>query len=304
MSGDTLVIVGAGLAGLCAAHAWPQAPILEAQPRPRAAHRALLRFRSDAVSRLTGIEFRRVLVRKGLWAQNSFAAPSIGLANAYSQKVVGRLAGERSVWKLDAVERFVAPDDFYEQLIAAVGSRIEWGAQADFSQLRTPCVNTAPLPTILDSLSIRPPPGVEFHRAPIWVSRWRVPHADAFQTVYFPERALSLYRASITGSTLIAESMGELHRDDAEAIERAFALRLGDCEPLDSVEQRYGKIVPLDDAARKGLLFRLTHNHHIYSLGRFATWRNILLDDVVDDIAAIKRLIRAESPYDIRRAAS
>jgi hypothetical protein len=51
-------------------------------------------------------------------------------------------------------------------------------------------------------------------------------------------------------------------------------------------------------------LFRLTHERNIYSLGRFATWRNILLDDVVDDIAAIKKLLKANSAYDIRRAAA
>ena len=65
------------------------------------------------------------------------------------------------------------------------------------------------------------------------------------------------------------------------------------------VEQRFGKIEPIADDERKSLLFRITHEHGVYSLGRFATWRNILLDDVVDDIVAIKRLARA-APYEIR----
>jgi hypothetical protein len=51
-------------------------------------------------------------------------------------------------------------------------------------------------------------------------------------------------------------------------------------------------------------LFRLTHEHNVFSLGRFATWRNILLDDVVDDIVQVKRLLKSSSAYDLRRAAA
>jgi hypothetical protein len=61
---------------------------------------------------------------------------------------------------------------------------------------------------------------------------------------------------------------------------------------------------PIDDALRKQLLFRLTHEHNVFSLGRFATWRNILLDDVVDDIVQVKRLLKSGSAYDVRRAAA
>ena len=107
----TPTIVGAGLAGLIAAHAWPQATVLEAAPKPRAGHRALLRFRSEAVGRLTGIEFRRVTVRKGIWADGAYQHPAIRWANLYAQKVVNRLAGDRSIWNLETSERFIAPED-------------------------------------------------------------------------------------------------------------------------------------------------------------------------------------------------
>jgi hypothetical protein len=89
-----------------------------------------------------------------------------------------------------------------------------------------------------------------------------------------------------------------------EAINNAFGIGLSNCNSLGSVEQKYGKISPVEDAVRKQLLFQLTHEHNIYSLGRFATWRNILLDDVVDDIGAIKKLLKANSAYDVRRAAA
>ena len=297
----TPIIVGAGLAGLIAAHAWPTATVLEAAARPRAGHRALLRFRSEAVGRLTGIEFRRVTVRKGIWADFQFQAPAIRWANLYAQKVVGRLAGDRSIWNLDTSERFIAPDNLYDQLLDSVGDRIHWGTNASFNA-RQLLVSTAPLPVVLRQLDIAAP--IEFPRAPIHVTRWHVPGADVFQTIYFPERGIGLYRASITGNVLIAESVSPIDEDDEKEIERAFGIALGNCERLESVEQKYGKIAPVDDAVRKQLLFRLTHEHNIYSLGRFATWRNILLDDVVDDITMIKKLLKANNAYDVRRAAA
>lgn len=294
-------IVGAGLAGLIAAHAWPQAAVLEAAPKPRAGHRALLRFRSEAVGRLTGIEFRRVTVRKGIWADYSFQAPAIRWANLYAQKVLGRLAGERSIWNLETSERFIAPDNLYDQLLDAVGDRIQWGTNASFKTGQL-LVSTAPLPLVLKQLDIAAP--FEFPRAPIHVTRYHVPGADVFQTIYFPERGIGLYRASITGDTLIAESVDPIEEDDEKEIERAFGIALGNCERLEAVEQKYGKIAPVNDAVRKQLLFRLTHEHNIYSLGRFATWRNLLLDDVVDDITMIKKLLKTNNAYDVRRAAA
>jgi hypothetical protein len=295
------VIVGAGLAGLIAAHAWPNATVVEASSQPRAAHKALLRFRSDAVARLTGIEFRRVRVRKGIWAENAYQPATIRWANLYAQKVINELKGDRSIWNLETAERFIAPDDLYEQLVTSVGDRINWDTPAEFKSSR-PHISTAPLPVVLSILGWPAP--VTFSRSGITVHRWRIIGADVFQTVYFPELHLNVYRASITGDTLIVETVGPMGDMDDDAISAAFGIKLASCESLGSVDQKYGKIAPIDDNLRKQLLFRLTHERNIYSLGRFATWRNILLDDVVDDIAAIKKLLKANSAYDIRRAAA
>jgi len=299
-------IIGAGLAGLIAAHAWPRSRVVEATPQPRAAHRALLRFRSDAVGRLTGIEFRRVMVRKGIWAEGRFQEPNIRWANLYAQKVMGydQLKGERSIWNVDAVERFVAPDSLYEQLLESVGDRIAWNTEADFRSNQI-LVSTAPLPVVLADLDLHSG-ALQFPRAAIKVYRLRIPGADVFQTVYFPERHLPVYRASITGDILIVEATvdGGYDEESEEAVNDAFGLHFDQAEMIEQVSQKYGKIAPIDEAVRKQLLFDLTHKHNIYSLGRFATWRNILLDDVVNDIAAIKRLLKVNSAYDVRKASS
>lgn len=301
------VIIGAGLAGLLAAHAWPQCRVLEVAQRPASTHQALLRFRTDAVARLTGIDFRKVRVHKAIWSEGRYTPTTIRAANMYSAKVLGRLAGERSIWNLDPSDRYIAPDNFYDQLLAAVGDRIEWGAEADFRPIGAPYISTAPLPTVLASVGHEAQE--TFRRAPISVIKFDIAGADVFQTVYFPDTETPMYRASITGSTLIVEGMNTpvaLHDWLPRAkvlLQRAFGIRVEDMRYLSAVEQRYGKIVPLEDAARKRLLFALTQQHDIYSLGRFATWRNILLDDVVDDIAVIKRLLRSDA-YAARLAAT
>lgn len=286
-------IVGAGLTGLLAACAWPRMPIMEAAAEPRASHHALLRFRTDAVSHLTGIAFRKVRVHKGIYSRGKFVAPNIGLANRYSLKLTGTLQGDRSIWNVEAADRYIAPHDFYEQLVDAVGSRIHWGTTvnlAEASPCRQAIVSTIPLPVTLQQLGAKTPH--PFTRAPITVDRFKLPQSDVFQTVYFPNPDTPIYRASITGDLLIVESTAPPDSFDPvfEALEVLVARQ------IDTVKQEYGKIAPIaDDAARRALLFSLTRDHGIYSLGRFATWRNILLDDVVGDISVIKGMLRSDS---------
>lgn len=297
-------IIGAGMAGLIAGHAWPQAEILEAAPAPREMHKALLRFRSDAVSRLTGIEFRRVRVHKGIYSSGEFHQPNIRLANKYAQKVLGfeRIAGDRSIWNIEAVDRFIAPEDFYERLMETVQRRVTYNVAHGFSMAGFK-INTAPLPVALNECNVEH--DVQFHKASIRVRRWRIPHADVFQTVYFPDLYHTLYRASITKDMLIAEFSDDTEDEEdwMEDLCRAFGVRFDECaEPLEDVHQKYGKIEPINDSIRKDLLFKLTNEHKIFSLGRFATWRNILLDDLTNDIDVIKRIVRNYAPYEMHKA--
>lgn len=324
ISGAGLTIVGAGLSGLIAGCAWTQARIVEAESEPQD-HNALLRFRSDAVARLTGVEFRKVLVRKGIWANGQEAQPSIALANQYAQKVLGRvgISGERSIWNLAPVERFVAPSDFVRQLRARLKERISYGEAHNFGLWAEawrdgaigPVVSTTPMPVplmeLLRSSEIEDLSHLRFTAQPIKVSRWRLPGADLFQTVYFPTAETPVYRASFTGDLLIVEWKCTTPQADPafllKDVVAAFGFSGGAVEafePLDEVEQKYGKIIDLPEQERKRLLFKLTHEHGVYSLGRFATWRNVLLDDVVGDIERIKRLLMTANPYDLRRAAT
>lgn len=303
------MIVGAGLAGLIAAHVFQRETIYEAAAEPRQMHQALLRFRSDVVSKLTGIEFRKVRVRKGIYFEGEFVAPNIAFANAYSQKCMGKLVGERSIWNLDPVDRYVAPENFYEQMIDAIKDRIVWGCPFDFRNARKePVISTAPLPVVLKQLGACAPDRfcgpIEFKFAPITVIKMRLKEADVHQTVYFPSNEHSMYRASITGDLLICEFAGEARGPWDSDLGEAFCIygAVRDGIRIDApTTQTYGKIAPIDEDVRKEMLHGLTQEQGIFSIGRFATWRNILLDDVVNDAAVVKRLI-AGSNYERRKA--
>ncbi len=166
-----------------------------------------------------------------------------------------------------------------------------------------PFISTAPMPVALNALNIEHE--ASFTRAAINVERYRVPNCDAHQTVYFPDPAFRLYRASITGNILIIESVrnDDHTRPIDQIIFSAFGIKLIDCDPLGKVSQEYGKIINLPDATRRALMYKLTSEHGIYSLGRFAQWRNILLDDVVEDIHVIRKLLATDG-YGLRKAAS
>jgi hypothetical protein len=62
-------------------------------------------------------------------------------------------------------------------------------------------------------------------------------------------------------------------------------------------EQDYGKIVPIDEYERQKFILWATDNWNIYSLGRYATWRQILLDDVMKDIGVITKFIEQRNNY-------
>lgn len=300
-SGGIVIIAGAGLAGLIAGCMFPRAQIAEAAPAPTAAHRALLRFRSDAVSQVTGIPFQQVSVQKAVFWRGSYVAPDLRLANLYSHKVTGRLMN-RSILDTAPVTRWVAPETLHEQLVERCHGRLNYGCPVQgIRQGTIPLLSTVPMPTAIELWLDGEPSALQFDRAPIMVHRFRIANAELNQTVYLPDPETSTYRVSVTGSLLIAESM--LGTAASPMIDpQSFAKMLGagsatDIVPIDTVEQRFGKIVPIDAKVRRAVIHRLTTQAGVYSVGRFATWRNILLDDVVNDLQVIRLMIQQDDAY-------
>ncbi len=275
------IIIGAGLSGLIAACHIPDTPIHEAAPEATQ-HKALLRFRSEAVSAATGIPFREV----------------------YAEKVLGVMAGDRSIWDLRETKRYIAPEDLHERLTHRHRSRIRFNTP--LSHLNRgqghAIISTVPLPTILAVCGLEAPKDMSFRASPIHVSRYRLrAGTDIHQTIYFPQANVLVYRASITGDLLIIERIAhqEDSGDNLGFVCAAFGIRASEVEPIEQVSQRYGKIVAVENNARRNLLHTLSVEFNVFSLGRFACWRNILLDDVIKDIGIVQRLIDA-SAYDRR----
>lgn len=294
-------ILGAGLAGLLAGCHFPNATLYEAGTPDQIAHKAVLRFRTSAVGDSVGIEFKKVRVRKGIWSQeeHGFCPPNIRLANFYARKVIGSLV-DRSIWDLEPVDRYIAPENFQQQLVDRLGSRIHWGTpitRDDVAAFTSPTISTIPLKVMAqwyyDPALYPNDEVIHWTHAPIQVRRFRLTRSDVYQTVYFPDPDTTLYRVSITGNLVIAEYAQEA--DDFD-FWPAFGLYRQDGEPIDTTSQRFGKILPIDDAWRKAFIFSLSQRKRIYSLGRYGVWRNILLDDVLQDISKIKKLI-VSSPY-------
>jgi hypothetical protein len=294
-----MIILGAGLSGLIAAALNPQAKVFEAASQDAQSHRAVLRFRTSAVGDAVGIPFRKIRVNKGIWFEGQFCFPDIQLSNMYSYKVTGGYF-DRSIWKVDAVDRFIAPEDFILRLIEQVGDRVSWNSPVTELPEARPILSTIPMNRVLDLAKLETTDRPEFKFSPIRVQRFRIPRSDVFQTIYYPSPMTAAYRASITGDLLIVESVDDPAYDpvDMDEILRSFGILIGHA-PIKAIDithkQSYGKIAPIDEQFRRFVVEHLSQKHSIYSLGRFATWRNILLDDVLQDLNVIKKLMNADA---------
>jgi hypothetical protein len=298
-------IIGAGMAGCIAAHMFNDSIILECnaeEDTPK--HKAVLRFRSDQISRITGIPFKRVQVHKSVYYLGRETDLTIKLANMYSKKVTGAFL-ERSIWDLNPAVRYIAPTDFHERMISNLSHRIMFNNSFDFGTyietlkreesngVGSPIISTCPMPILLNES--RAQTGIDaFHSHSINTFSGVVRDCDVYQTIYFPDPTYDIYRATITGSQMIIESIdSNIHPQEIGLVLNAFGIDESDLEvmPDGKHEQRLGKIIPINNKERRDFIHKMSTQFNIYSLGRFATWRNILLDDIVSDVERIKDLI-------------
>jgi hypothetical protein len=295
-----MYIIGAGLSGCIAGFIFPNATIYERNTEFTNNHQGLLRFRTNKISELTGIPFTKVEINKYIWSNRDFRQPNPNLINLYSQKVTGRIS-DRSISNLTGGTRYIAPIDFHNQLQKKLQKSIEYGVSADLHSMdrKIPIITTAPLNKTLEQLD-KSPISFGFNHSTINIKKYIIPGCDIFQTIYFPDMETDIYRASITGDMLIIESIGPIDDRDVDLVSELFAV-----DGLNLIEnysgtQKLGKIIPLENNLRKNILYKLSHFYNIWSLGRYACWRNILLDDVLEDAYHIRRMI-SQHIYDVRK---
>lgn len=305
-------ILGAGLAGLLAANILRKhnPVILEKQDSLPNNHTALLRHRELKISESTSIPFRKVKVVKAInYKGVQYHQPQISFSNMYSMKVTGGYYN-RSIDNLAPVERYIAPPEFIEKL--SMGCNIQYGVDGlnKIAGTTEPVISTLPMPVLWDKfLPNTVQPEFEYRKITTVVC-YVDADCDVYQTVYYPNPNLLMYRMSITGNRVTAEFIGDVgdmiktnderYANMEELINHFLELDFGITKgvvDLTVKENKYGKIKEIPSHQRKNFLGHMTREYNIYSLGRYATWRNILLDDVHDDILIIQNMIANNGYY-------
>ena len=298
-------IYGAGLAGLLCANMLRRfnPEIHEAKPSLPNNHSALLRFRTDKVGTACAIPFKKVKVQKAIfYGGKVYNQPSLFFSNMYSQKVTGSLL-PRSINNLQNSERFIAPLNLIPQM--ANGCKIIYNSAFKTENLfldsHLPIVSTMPMPVLMKLVDWKEVP--KFPKQKIWTQRARIIDPDdcnVYQTIYFPDPLQSCYRVSIIGDVVISEHITEPTTNAGEHIfttlQDCFGFKPNKLFNIENSFQEYGKILPIDEDLRKEFIYKMTTDYNIYSVGRFATWRQILLDDVVKDISIVEKFIECDSP--------
>lgn len=301
-----MIILGAGMAGLLAANYFRQRKpmVVEKQAELPNNHHALLRFRTDKFARVCGVSFDKVWVRKFVMFDNQFVdKPNPYVCNQYSIKATGMVMG-RSVWDLEPDWRYIAPSNMIE--LMAIGVEAKYGLEYDHNHLnkfvgKIPIISTLPMPVLMDIVGWTRK--IKFNFRPIWATNAVIatPVCNVHQTIYYADLADPRYRASIVGDRLIIEYVSDVvnkHEDWVAKTMADFSLHPEFSSIQEGTltyhEQKYGKVVPIEEGLRKEFIYSMTKDYGIYSLGRFATWRQLLLDDLVDDLGVIRDIIQVD----------
>lgn len=301
---NRLQIWGAGMAGLIAANVLRKHnPIVyEAKSELPHNHKALLRFRTDKVSIATGIPFKKVSIRKAIWHDGKlYNESNLRFDNLYSQKVTGTVA-KRSIENFHGEVRYIAPHDFVERL--AEGVEIEYNHKVEKPSDGV-AISTLPMPLNMKISGLADSTKYEFTEICSVNFFIEEPLVDVYQTIYDVDENTPFYRLSISGNEGIFEGRKEvidalLEKDPYFNSARIilwqyFGINNAEFTTPAKVVQPLGKIIPVDDTARRNNILNLSREKQIYSLGRFATWRQIMLDDVIGDIDVIEKIMKQDN---------
>ena len=296
-----MLILGAGLAGCIAGVLNQEATIYEAGDG-QTQHQAVLRFRSPDVGEAVGIPFKKVKVYKDIYSGGGFCSPTIQMMNWYSAKVTIGGYYDRSIADVEADYRWVAPEGFHGMLKEMCAGRIYFNHKVkgkdDIDDGKV--ISTIPIHSLAKVYGVLlDQPSTA---SSIFVSKLEVPYADLQQTIYFPDPDIEVYRATMTGNIMRIESMDQITATDEAYVYQAFGIEYSEIGTyyLRSHKQPLGKLIPIDEQKRRDFIRMMSRDYGVYSLGRFATWRNVLLDDVLHDIHQIRRMM-TQDEYDFSK---
>ena len=171
------------------------------------------------------------------------------------------------------------------------------------------------MPTLMSLLGYENRFGINFKTVSGFNVRCQLHDCESYVSLYVPSPELPFNRVSITGSELIMEyaypgkttrevdtiikfknGSGKVMGDIGEALSLLGMEGLkNSLSSLPTITaQRYAKILPVDDEARRRFIFWASSiKNTAYQLGRFATWRpGLLMDDLIKDVRLIDSWIR------------
>jgi hypothetical protein len=315
------VILGAGLSGCIAAGATQnfadELEVYEAKSENKAGlseHKAVMRIRTDKIKDILGCSLKPIKVNKMVFFGNELKDKAdITVNNLYSSKVSGEIL-PKSIETLGKVDRFLLEG-------SPKCSKVNWNCTLVSADLNRNlqfedktknrfivdydyCISTLPMPVLLKSCNISY--DFEFKANPIFVRRFRYKGTSCVnQTIYIPSREFSCYRITLQNNLLIFEGVSDISDGEIEQLAKLFGIAdISEIENEESICMKMGKILSIPEKERKAIIWRLTEEYRIYSLGRYAIWKSIRADDVVEDIDAIKRLIELDAineNYSIRK---
>jgi len=209
--------------------------------------------------------------------------------------------------KSDSSARHIAPPDFLDRLASSINCEIVFGKKIDAkyledrraSKIVIPLISTIPMPVLMSTLGW----GMveSFRSSDATNISFDVEGLDAYCSLYLPDPSHKGSRISVSGSRVIVECKGRLDPSEEALVVDSALWALGIGQGALNVTSKYSrnaKILPYDEADRRKFILWATERHQIYSLGRYATWRpGLLLDDVVNDVRVIHRMINGGSKY-------
>jgi len=227
------------------------------------------------------------------------------MMNSYSKKVYGSL-GVRSIFNLGIVKRYLIsgisnPTSVkYLHNLYSIGdktakfvytrsatNKLDRHAGYDF------CISTIPLPILLRICKIEYPEHLfKYKKIHVYNFKIGIP-SSVHQTIYFPDPEHDVYRATLECDKMIVECGAEWKDFSSDAVMRAFGLSTVNVGKVSYNVQPFGKISCYDHDLRRSFIQQLTERFGVYSFGRYATWRPLRADQLMDDIEKIKRLIGA-----------
>jgi hypothetical protein len=309
-----MIVIGAGMAGLLAGAMLRNdcSGIYESQEKIPNNHSAVLRFRSTVVADTLNIPFKEVQVMKAVQPWRN----PIADAMAYSYKNTGT-SSLRSITSAqgELETRYICPPDFIQRMACCITAPFEFGRKADNLKSDTLTISTIPMPTLMEILGWETTE--KFSSVDGANIKAKIKNMDAYLSLYVPDPDYPGSRISVTGNEMTIECPGANSHSSPEwwlrsidiekTVAKAGSLIGVNVKRITDVavrEQKYAKILPIDDNHRKRFILWATEHFNIYSLGRFATWRpGLLLDDVVNDVRVICRLADGEAAYHAALAA-